>query len=160
LSSAKDYLNFVHKTLCRALHPRGLLRLRELLMSDDVVPALVPHVDMLAAITGTTLDLLYVIVGAVRDSSFAALPPAVVAGITGPWSRPGEPTGEEAPARGGIGTPLSSAGGGVRDLLSSSTTLLGGGVLVASSFLVGVLAAALAGAGCSSALSAAVVTVG
>ena len=80
-------------------------------------------------------------------------------GVSGPWSRPGEPAGGEAPARGGVGTPLSSAGG-VGALLSSSTTILGGGVLAASSFLVGVLAAALAGAGCSSALVAAVVAAG
>jgi len=95
----------------------------------------------------------------VRVSSFAAPPPAVVAGITGPWSRPGEPTGDEVPARGGVGTPLSSAGG-VGALLSSSTTLLGGGVLAASSFLVGVLVVALAGAGCSSVLVAVVVAAG
>ena len=56
------YLNLVHEALSRALHPRGLLRLRELLVSNKVVPALAPHVDVLAAITGTTLDLLHVVV--------------------------------------------------------------------------------------------------
>jgi len=150
------YLNLIHETFCRALHPRGLLRLRKLLMSDEVVPALAPHVDVLAAITGTTLDLLHVIIGGRRVSSFAALPPTVVVGITGPWSRPGEPTGEEAPARGGIGTPLSSTDGGVGALHSSSTTLLGGRVLAASSFLLGTagssaLSAAVVVAGCSTA---------
>ena len=80
-------------------------------------------------------------------------------GITGPWSRPGEPTGEEAPARGGVGT-LPSPSGGVGTLSSSPTTLLGGGVLDASSSLVGVLAVALAGAGCASALVAAVAAAG
>jgi len=93
-------------------------------------------------------------------SSLAVLQPAVVAGITGPWSRPGEPAGEEAPARGGVGTPLSSAGGGVGTLSSSSTMLLGGGVLVASSSLVVVLAVVFAEAGCSSTLSATVVVAG
>ena len=93
-------------------------------------------------------------------SSFAALPPAVVAGITGPWSRLGEPVGDEAPARGGVGTPLSSAGGGVGTLSSSSMMLLGGGVLIASSSLVGVLAAVFAEDGCSSTLSATIVAAG
>ena len=81
----------------------------------------------------------------------------MVAGITGPQSRLGEPTGEEAPARGGVGTLPSSAGGGVGALPSSSTTLLVGGVLAASLSLVGVPAVALARAGCSSVLSAAFV---
>ena len=56
------YLDLIYKTFGRTLHPRGLLRLRELLMSNKVVPALAPHVDMLAAITGTTLDLLHIVV--------------------------------------------------------------------------------------------------
>jgi len=84
----------------------------------------------------------------------AALPPAAVAGIIGPWSRPGELTGDEAPPRGGVGSPFSSTGG-VGALLSSSTTLLWGDVLAASSPLVGALAVAFAGAGCSSTLVAA-----
>ena len=67
--------------------------------------------------------------------------------------------GEEDSARGGVGTSLSPARG-VGTLSSSPTTLLGGGVLVAPSSLVGVLAAALTGTGCSSALVAAVVTAG
>jgi hypothetical protein len=139
------YLNLVHEAFSRALHPRGLFRLCELLMSNKVVPALAPHVDVLATITGTTLDLLHVVIGGFRGFSFAALPPAAVEGITGPWSRPGEPTGEEAPARGGDGT-LPSSAGGVGTLLPSSAIVLGGGVLPASPSLGGVLAAALAGA--------------
>jgi len=124
-----------------------------------VVPALAPHVDVLAAVTGTTLDLLHVIVRGLPGLLIHCTPPAPVAGITGPWSRLGEPAGEEASARGGVGTPHSLAGG-VGTLSSSPTTLLGGGVLAASSSLIGVLAAALAGAVCSSALVAAVVTAG
>jgi len=56
------YLDLIYKTFGRTLHPRGLLRLRELFMSNKVVPALAPHVDVLAAITGTTLDLLHIVV--------------------------------------------------------------------------------------------------
>ena len=56
------YLDLIYKTFGRTLHPRGLLRLRELFMSNKVVPALAPHVDMLAAITGTTLDLFHVVI--------------------------------------------------------------------------------------------------
>jgi hypothetical protein len=44
------------------LHPCGFLRLRELLVANKVVPALAPHVDVLAAITGMTLDLLHIVV--------------------------------------------------------------------------------------------------
>jgi len=56
------YLDLVHETLGCAFHPRGLFRLRELLVSNKVVLALAPHIDVLAAVTGTTLDLFYVVV--------------------------------------------------------------------------------------------------
>jgi hypothetical protein len=56
------YLNLIHETLGRALHPCGLFRLRELLVSDEVVPMLAPHVDVPAAITGTTFNLINVVV--------------------------------------------------------------------------------------------------
>ena len=49
--------------LDRTLHPHGLFRLRELLVSDEVVPALAPHVDVLAAVTGTTFNLFHIIRG-------------------------------------------------------------------------------------------------
>jgi len=57
-----SYLNLVHETFSHAFHPRGLLRLRKFFMSNEVVPALAPHVDVLSAIAGTTLDLLHVVV--------------------------------------------------------------------------------------------------
>jgi len=77
----------------------------------------------------------------------------VVEGITGPWTRPGEPTDEEAPARGGVGTSLPSTGGGGGALSSPSAALLGGGIPAASSTLVGLLAAVLVEVGSSSVLS-------
>jgi len=142
-----------------ALQPRSLFGLRELLVSNKVIPALAPHVDVLAAVTGTTLDLLHVVVRGRLGLLVCRTASAAVVGITGPWSRPGEPTGEEAPARGGVGT-LPSPAGGVGTLSSPSTMLLGGGALVASSSLVGLLAAVLAEAGSSSALSATVAAAG
>jgi hypothetical protein len=129
-------------------------------MPNEVVPALAPHVDVLATITGTTLDLLHFIVGG---------RPGLLARRTAPsrgrrhhWTliQARGPSGEETPARGGVGTLPSSARGGVEARLSSSTALLRGGVLTASPSLIGVPAVALAGAGCSSALSATVVTAG
>ena len=56
------YLNLVHEAFSRTLHPHGLLRLRELLVTNKVVPVLAPHIDVLATITGTTLDLLHVVI--------------------------------------------------------------------------------------------------
>jgi hypothetical protein len=56
------YLDLIYKTFGCTLHPRSLLRLCKLFMTNKLVPALAPHVDMLAAITGTTLDLLHVVV--------------------------------------------------------------------------------------------------
>ena len=64
------YLNLVNKTLGCALHPRGLLRLRELFVTNEMVPTLAPHVNMLATILGTALDFLYLIVGG-RPGLFA-----------------------------------------------------------------------------------------
>jgi hypothetical protein len=57
------YLNLIHEPLRCALHPRGLLRLREFFMTNEVVPSLAPHVNVLTTILGTTLDLLHFIVG-------------------------------------------------------------------------------------------------
>jgi len=86
-------------------------------------------------------------------SSPAASPPVVVTGITGPWTRPGDPVAEETPARGSVGTSHPSKGGGVGALPPPSATFLGGGVPIASSTLVGLLAAVLVEAGSSSVLS-------
>jgi len=128
-------------------------------VSNEVVPALAPHVDVLAAVTGTTLDLLHVVV--------RGRPGLLVRCTTaGRGRRHHWPLVQARGAYGRRGLypgrcwdPLSPAGG-VGTLSSSPTTLLGGGVLAASSSLVGVLAAALAGTGCSLALVAAAVTAG
>ena len=53
-------------------------------MANEMVPALAPHVNVLVTILGTTLDFLHFIVGGRPGLPPAALPPAVVAGITGP----------------------------------------------------------------------------
>ena len=57
------YLDFVDEALGCALHPGGLFGLGKLLMTDKVIPALAPHIHVLAAITGTTLDLFHLIIG-------------------------------------------------------------------------------------------------
>ena len=57
------YLNLVNEPLGCALHPRGLLRLRKFFMTNEMVPALALHVNVLATILGTTLDLLRFVVG-------------------------------------------------------------------------------------------------
>jgi len=54
-------------------------------MTNEVVPALAPHVNVLATILGTTLDLLHFFVeGRLGLLALRTPPPAVVAGITGP----------------------------------------------------------------------------
>jgi len=57
------YLDFVDKAFGRTLDPGGLLGLGKLLMPDEVIPALAPHIHVLAAIAGTTFNLLHLVVG-------------------------------------------------------------------------------------------------
>ena len=129
-------------------------------MTNEMVPTLAPHVNVLATIMGATLDFFNLVVGGCLSPLALCAPLAVVIGITGPLPRPGEPFGEEVSARGGVGTLLSSVGGGVGALSSSSATLLGGGVLAAYSSPSGVPALVFAGAGCSSAVSAPTTSMG
>jgi len=53
-------------------------------MTNEVVPALAPHVNVLVTILGMTLDLLHFIVGGRLGLLARCTTPAVVAGITGP----------------------------------------------------------------------------
>jgi len=138
------YLDFFDEPLGSALYSGRLLGLGELFVTNDVVPTLAPHENVLATILGAPLDLLHLIVRGRLGLLTLRATPAVVIGIKRPLPRLGEPFGEEASSRGRVGALLSSAGEGVGALSPSSVTLLGGGVLVASSSLVGVLAPVLA----------------
>ena len=113
-------------------------------MTNEMVPTLAPHVNVLATIMGATLDFLYFVVGGRLGLLALCATPSRGQCITGPLFRPGEPFSKEASAQGGVGSHLSSAGGGVGALSPSSTTLLGGGVFAASSSLAGVLDPVLA----------------
>ena len=146
------YLDFVHETLGRTLYSGGLFCLRELLVPDKVVPALAPHIYVLATSRGRPSISSTSSLEAAWVSSPAASPPVVVAGITDPWTRPGDPVAEETPTRGGVGTFSLRRGEGL-ELSPPSATFLGGGVPIASLTLVRLLAAVLVEAGSSSALS-------
>jgi len=69
------HLNFINEPLSSALYPRRLLSLSELLVADPVVPTLAPHVNVLATIVGTPLDLLhFVIRGRLGNGALLATP--------------------------------------------------------------------------------------
>ena len=57
------HLNFVDEPLGSALYPCRLLGLGELFVTNEVVPTLAPHVNVLATIMGAPLDLLHFVVG-------------------------------------------------------------------------------------------------
>jgi hypothetical protein len=52
------YLDFFDEPLGSALYSGRLLGLGELLVTDEVVPALAPHKNVLATILGAPLDLM------------------------------------------------------------------------------------------------------
>jgi hypothetical protein len=56
------HLNFINEPLSSTLYPRRLLGLGDLLVAGPVVPMLVSHVNVLATIVGTPLDLLHFII--------------------------------------------------------------------------------------------------
>jgi hypothetical protein len=56
------YLNLVDKPLGGPLDPLRLFDLGNFFVASPVVPMLVPHIDMLAPVVGTPLDLLDLII--------------------------------------------------------------------------------------------------
>jgi len=57
------YLDFFDEPFGSALYSGHLLGLGELFVTDEVVPALAPHENVLATILGAPLDLLHLVVG-------------------------------------------------------------------------------------------------
>jgi hypothetical protein len=57
------HLNLTDEVLGSTLYPLQLLDLGDVLVVGPVVPMLVPYVDVLATIVGTTLYLLHIVVG-------------------------------------------------------------------------------------------------
>jgi len=138
------YLDFFDKPLGSALYPGRLLGLGELFVTDEVVPTLAPHENVLATILGAPLDLLHLVVG----GRLGLLTLHATPSRGNRYHRTLTPTRGALWRRslrlGGVGALLSSAGRGVGALSPSSATLLGGGVLAASSSLTEVLALILA----------------
>ena len=154
------HLNFVDEPLGSALYPCRVLGLGNLFVTNEVVPMLAPHVNVLVTIMGAPLDLLHFVVGGCL-------------GLLALRATPSRGSGYQrtlTPTRGALwrrslcpgwswGLPIFSWRGS-RGFVSPSATLLGGGVLVASSPLVGVLPPVVTCAGSSSTGSAAVITAG
>ena len=57
------HLNFINEPLSSTLYPRRLLGLGDLLVAGPVVPTLAPYVNVLATITGTSVDFLHFVIG-------------------------------------------------------------------------------------------------
>ena len=85
------HFNFIDKLLGSLLHSFRLLDLGVLLVASPVVSTLTPHINMLAPIAGTPLDLLHFIVGACLGLLALGAPPHQSRSRHWPFPKVGRP---------------------------------------------------------------------